>query len=105
MTEASYCAFEVLWETEFACAKSSILETTSCVLSNDSVHFNMTKLAAAKEDDYQVYYNDTRAGSTTQYIYYINVCRRLSFPCEGLFLGCTERLHTGQIVRRLLEEC
>ena len=105
MTEASYCAFEVLWETEFACAKSSILETTSCVLSDDSVHFNMTKLAAAKEDDYQVYYNDTRAGSTTQYIYYINVCCRLSFPCEGLFLGCTERLHTGQIVRRLLEEC
>lgn len=105
MTEASYCAFEVLWETEFACAKSSILETTSCVLSDDSVHFNMTKLAAAKEDDYQVYYNDTRAGSTTQYIYYINVCHRLSFPCEGLFLGCTEGLHTGQIVRRLLEEC
>lgn len=105
MTEASYCAFEVLWETEFACSKSSILETTSCVLSDDSVHFNMTKLAAAKEDDYQVYYNDTRAGSTTQYIYYINVCRRLSFPCEGLFLGCTEGLHTGQIVRRLLEEC
>lgn len=105
MTEASYCAFEVLWETEFACAKSSILETTSCVLSDDSVHFNMTKLAAAKEDDYQVYYNDTRAGPTTQYIYYINVCRRLSFPCEGLFLGCTEGFHTGQIVRRLLEEC
>ncbi|XP_022790425.1 cation-independent mannose-6-phosphate receptor-like [Stylophora pistillata] len=80
---ARYCAFEVLWETDYACPKHSVMETNSCVLSNEFVHFNLTKLTAAIRDDYRVYHNDTtKAGDTTQYIYYINVCHPLSFTCE-----------------------
>ena len=84
------CAFEVLWETDFACPHSSIMSTNSCVLRNEFVNFDLTPLTAAKLSYYIVKQDmgDSK-GQPVHYLYHINVCKALDFDCGGLcYLHC-----------------
>ncbi|KAL9969231.1 hypothetical protein ACROYT_G021424 [Oculina patagonica] len=83
LTAARDCAYEVLWETVFACPQSSVMSTNSCVLINEFVNFDLTKLTAAKLTNYKVYQDVEENHKTTHYIYYINVCKPLGYPCGG----------------------
>ena len=80
------CAFEVLWETDFACPQSSIMATNSCVLRNEFVNFDLTPLTTAKLS-YHIIKQDTvdAKGQPVHYLYYINVCKALDFDCGGLY--------------------
>ena len=80
------CAFEVLWETDFACPHSSIMSTNSCVLRNEFVNFDLTPLTTAKLS-YHIIKQDTvdAKGQPVHYLYYINVCKALDFDCGGLY--------------------
>ena len=88
MTAAHDCAFEVLWETEFACPQSSIMSTNSCVLRNDFVNFDLTPLTADKLEPYRIEHIPADPQNPTKYFkFYINVCQALVYPCGGLCHG------------------
>jgi len=88
LTAAHECAFEVLWETEFACPQSSIMSTNSCVLRNDFVNFDLTPLIKPKLDPYIIEHDDVDAqGKRVHYRFYINVCQALVYACGGLCHG------------------
>ena len=88
LTAADDCAFEVLWETDFACPQSSIMSTNSCVLRNEFVNFDLTPLTNAKLSPYTINHDDVDSqGKTTHYNYYINVCQALVYLCGGLCNG------------------
>ena len=65
------------------------MSTDKCVLQNEFVNFDLTKLTAAKLDDYQVPYNVMEHGKKTDYIIYINVCKSLGYSCgkSGLYFN------------------
>ena len=89
MTAARDCRFEVLWETDFACPQASIMSTDKCVLQNEFVNFDLTKLTADTLENYQVHYDVMEQGKKTDYIIYMNVCKSLDFACgkSGLYFS------------------
>ena len=89
LTAAHDCAFEVLWETDFACPQSNIMSSNSCVLKNEFVNFDLTPLTTSKLSYYVIKQDSISQGKTTHYRYYINVCKVLDFPCGGLYHGCS----------------
>ena len=64
------------------------MSSDSCVLVNEYVNFDLTKLTAAKLENYKVEYNVLERGKKTQYIIYMNVCKSLGYSCGTGGLYC-----------------